>query len=37
MRRELQMQSSPWVWLLFLIAFTLSDYLTRGWLGVPGK
>jgi len=24
-------------WLLILIGFTLSDYLSRGWLGVPGK
>jgi cytochrome c oxidase subunit 4 len=24
-------------WLLLLIAFTLSDYTSRGWLGVPGK
>jgi len=28
---------SAFAWLLILIAFTLSDYLTRGWLGVPGK
>jgi len=24
-------------WLLLLIGFTLSDYLSRGWLGLPGK
>ena len=28
---------SAFAWLIILIAFTLSDYLTRGWLGVPGK
>ena len=28
---------SSFAWLTILIAFTLSDYLTRGWLGVPGK
>lgn len=25
------------LWLLILLALTLQDYLTRGWLGVPGK
>lgn len=25
------------LWLAILIFFTLSDILTRGWLGVPGK
>ncbi len=25
------------LWLVILFALTLSDYLTRGWLGVPGK
>ncbi|MBI5030852.1 MAG: cytochrome C oxidase subunit IV family protein [Chloroflexi bacterium] len=25
------------VWLFILIAGTLDDYITRGWLGVPGK
>lgn len=25
------------LWLLILISGTASDYLTRGWLGVPGK
>lgn len=29
--------ASAFVWLVILITFTLSDYLTRGWLGVPGK
>jgi cytochrome c oxidase subunit 4 len=24
-------------WLLILIALTLADYFTRGWLGVPGR
>ena len=24
-------------WLLILIAITMSDYASRGWLGVPGK
>ena len=24
-------------WLLILIALSLTDYLTRGWLGVPGR
>jgi cytochrome c oxidase subunit 4 len=24
-------------WLLILLGFTLSDYLSRGWLGVAGK
>lgn len=24
-------------WLVLLLAFTLSDYVTRGWLGVAGK
>ncbi|NIW23729.1 MAG: hypothetical protein GWN29_03755 [Gammaproteobacteria bacterium] len=28
---------SAFAWLVILIAFTLSDYLTRGALGVPGK
>ena len=28
---------SSFAWLVILIAFTLSDYLTRGWLGVAGK
>ena len=25
------------VWFLILISLTLGDYLTRGWLPVPGK
>jgi cytochrome c oxidase subunit IV len=24
-------------WLILLFIFTLADYWTRGWLGVPGK
>ena len=24
-------------WLIILFGITLSDYLTRGWLGVPGR
>jgi cytochrome c oxidase subunit 4 len=24
-------------WMVILIALTLTDYLTRGWLGVPGR
>lgn len=28
---------SGFAWLVLLLAFTLSDYVTRGWLGVPGK
>lgn len=24
-------------WLAILIALTLADYFTRGWLGVPGR
>jgi cytochrome c oxidase subunit 4 len=29
--------ASGFAWLAILIAFTLSDYFSRGWLGVPGK
>ena len=29
--------ASGLAWLLILFAFTLSDYVSRGWLGVPGK
>ena len=29
--------SSSFAFLLILMAFTLSDYFTRGWLGPPGK
>ena len=25
------------VWLIILISGTFDDYMTRGWLGVPGK
>jgi cytochrome c oxidase subunit 4 len=25
------------VWLAVLVAFTLGDYLSRGWLQIPGK
>jgi len=25
------------VWLIFLIGILMSDYFSRGWLGVPGK
>jgi cytochrome c oxidase subunit 4 len=25
------------LWLAILLALTLQDYVTRGWLGVPGK
>ena len=25
------------VWLVLLFALTLGDYLSRGWLGVPGR
>jgi cytochrome c oxidase subunit 4 len=28
---------ASFLWLLILIVFTLNDYLTRGWLNVPGK
>jgi cytochrome c oxidase subunit 4 len=24
-------------WLILLLALTFSDYVSRGWLGVPGK
>jgi caa(3)-type oxidase subunit IV len=24
-------------WLIILFGITLSDYFTRGWLGVPGR
>jgi cytochrome c oxidase subunit 4 len=29
--------ASGLAWLLILFAFTLSDYVSRGWLGVEGK
>ncbi len=25
------------MWLLILIVLTLSDFVTRGWIGVPGR
>jgi cytochrome c oxidase subunit 4 len=28
---------ASFLWLLILIVFTMNDYLTRGWLNVPGK
>lgn len=28
---------SAFVWLLFLFAFTMTDFMSRGWLGVAGK
>jgi cytochrome c oxidase subunit 4 len=28
---------SGFIWLLFLIGITMSDYLSRGWLPFPGK
>ncbi len=28
---------SSMFWLLLLFVFTMSDYMTRGWLGVAGK
>ena len=28
---------SGFVWLLILFGITMGDYLTRGWLGVPGR
>jgi cytochrome c oxidase subunit 4 len=28
---------ASFLWLVVLIAFTLSDYLTRGWLNIDGK
>jgi cytochrome c oxidase subunit 4 len=28
---------ASFLWLFLLIAFTLGDYLTRGWLNIPGK
>ena len=29
--------SGALLWLFILMFFALGDYLTRGWLGVPGK
>ena len=28
---------SGFVWLIILFGITMGDYLTRGWLGVPGR
>lgn len=28
---------SGFVWLIILFGITMSDYLTRSWLGVPGR
>ena len=28
---------AAFLWLLILIALTLNDYFTRGWLNIPGK
>lgn len=28
---------SAFLWLFILFAFTMSDFMSRGWLGVPGK
>lgn len=25
------------IWFLFMISLTLGDYMSRGWLGIPGK
>ena len=29
--------SAAFVWLAIMLVFTLADYLTRGWLDIPGK
>jgi cytochrome c oxidase subunit 4 len=29
--------AAGFVWLGILIALTMNDYVSRGWLGVPGK
>lgn len=29
--------TGAFVWLGIMMAFTLSDYLSRGWLNIPGK
>lgn len=29
--------ASGFVWLIILFGITMGDYLTRGWLGVPGR
>jgi len=28
---------SAFLWLFVLFAFTMTDFMSRGWLGVPGK
>lgn len=28
---------SAFLWLFILFAFTMTDFMSRGWLGVPGK
>jgi cytochrome c oxidase subunit 4 len=28
---------SAFFWLFVLFAFTMSDFMSRGWMGVPGK
>lgn len=28
---------SAFLWLLILIVLTMNDYITRGWLEIPGK
>jgi cytochrome c oxidase subunit 4 len=28
---------ASFLWLMVLIGITVSDYLTRGWLNIPGK
>ena len=29
--------ASGFVWLIVLFGMTMGDYLTRGWLGFPGR
>jgi len=29
--------ASGFVWLIILFGITMGDYLTRGWLGIPGR
>lgn len=29
--------ASGFLWLIILFGITMGDYLTRGWLGVPGR
>jgi cytochrome c oxidase subunit 4 len=28
---------SAFLWLIILFAFTMTDFMSRGWMGVPGK